>query len=119
MRKSLSKAEILRNRRDIQRVFRSKAVFRIHGLHLRIVANDLGWSRVLFATTRALRGSVRRNRARRLVREAFRLYKGQIQSGYDFAFVLYPGDFGFQERNTQVDFLLRRAGALLSQTKDQ
>ncbi|MEX2442790.1 MAG: ribonuclease P protein component [Alkalispirochaeta sp.] len=109
MRRSLTKAEILRRRRDISRVFRSEHVHRVRGLHLRVIPNDVGWSRVLFAATRRFSGAVERNRARRLVREAYRLYKPEIAGNYDVAFVLYPGSFSYSDRCSQVETLLRRA----------
>ena len=112
MRKSLTKAEILRRRRDISHVFTSKDVHRVRGLHLRVISNDLGWNRVLFATTRHFSGSVARNRARRLVREAYRQYKTQISGSVDLAFVLYPGSFGYSDRFSQVKTLLLRAGLI-------
>ena len=112
MRRSLSKTEILRKRRDIQRVFRGGATYRLEGLHLRVLENDTGWSRVLFATTRAFSGAVARNRARRHLREAYRVIKQDIQGHYDIAFVLYPGSHDFTERQTQVEKLLHQAGLL-------
>lgn len=112
MRKSLTKAEILRKRSDIQRVFRNSRIFRITGLHLRVTENSAGWSRVLFAATRAFPTSVERNRARRLLREAYRIEKNRVPPGYDLVFVIYPGPFGFRERHAQVMTLLTRAGVI-------
>ena len=112
MRKSLTKAEILRRRRDITRVFACKDVYRITGLHLRVVPNDVGGSRVLFAATRRFSNAIERNRARRLVREAYRLCKADIEGAYDLAFVLYPGSFGFSDRRSQVETLLHRSGLI-------
>ncbi|TVR71073.1 MAG: ribonuclease P protein component [Spirochaetaceae bacterium] len=112
MRKSLTKAEILRRGPEISRVFGGKAVYRTEGLHLRIVGNDLEWSRVLFAAPRTFRGAVARNRARRYLREAYRLIKHRIRGSYDLAFILYPGDYGFADRFRQVETLLYRAGAI-------
>lgn len=85
-----------------------------------MVPNDLQWSRVLFATTRAFHNSVERNRARRLVREAYRLSKALMTGSghHDIAFVLYPGNFTFAERCDQVEKLLRRAG-LVSVAADE
>ncbi|SIQ14189.1 ribonuclease P protein component [Alkalispirochaeta americana] len=112
MRKNLTKAEILRSKPEISIVFSSKVVYRTQGLHLRIVENDLGWSRVLFTTPRMFRGAVARNRARRHVREVYRLIKGQLRGHYDMAFVLYPGLYEFSDRFLQVETLLRRAEAI-------
>ncbi|MFP4211722.1 MAG: ribonuclease P protein component [Alkalispirochaeta sp.] len=109
-RKSLTKAEILRKRRDITRVFTKGNTYRTTGLHMRVVENDLSWSRVLVTTTRAFSGAVTRNRARRHLREAYRLVKQDIQGHYDIAFVVYPGSHDFTERQIQVRKLLQRAG---------
>ncbi len=85
-------------------------MYRTKGLHLRIIANDLEWSRVLFATPRVFRGAVARNRAKRHVKEAYRLIKHRIQGHYDLAFVVYPGTYACTERFHQVETLLHRAG---------
>jgi ribonuclease P protein component len=71
----------------------------------------------LFAPTRRFANAVERNRARRLVREAYRLRKPDMTSSVDMAFVLYPGEYGFAERRKQVDTLLRRA-ELVAADKD-
>lgn len=115
MRKSLTKAEILRDRRDISRLFSGSHAFRTNGLHLRIVENDLGWSRVVFAAVRSFRTAVERNRSRRRVREAYRNIKERITGHYDIVFVMYPGDFSYAERYQQVEKLLRRSGAIPDQ----
>ena len=115
MRRSLTKAEILRDRREISRLFDESSAFRTDGLHLRIVRNDLGWSRVVFAAVRAFSSAVERNRARRRVREAYRTLKACIRGHFDIAFVLYPGDYSYSERQRQVEKLLRRSGAIVDQ----
>ncbi len=51
-----------------------------------------------------------RNRHKRLCREAFRALKERIKPGYDLAFVLYPGSFGYQDRLDQMEVVLDRAG---------
>ena len=112
MRRSLTKAEIMRNRREISRLFDECSAFRTDGLHLRIVENDQGWSRVVFAAVRKFPNAVERNRARRRVREAYRNMKVHIDGHFDIAFVLYPGDYSYSERYQQVEKLLRRSGAI-------
>lgn len=109
MKRSLTKAEILRRKSDIKRVFGTSDVYRTQGLHLRIITNDLGWSRVLFTTPRIMKGAVVRNRSRRRVREAYRHVKSRIDGHYDMAFVIYPGDFGFSDRMRQMETLLNQA----------
>ncbi len=112
MRRSLTKDERLRRRDDIRRLFSGKAVYRTQGLHLRLEANTLEWSRVLVTTPRMFRGAVQRNRARRHIREAYRLVKHRIKGHYDLAFVVYPGDYRFSDRSRQVETLLHQADAV-------
>ena len=60
---------------DFRRVFRRG--FRVDGPLLSLVAadNDLGYDRLGLAASRKLGGAVARNRAKRLLREAFRRHK--------------------------------------------
>ena len=112
MRKSLTKAEILRKPDEIRRVFNSGRRVRVHGAHVRILENDLGRNRILFATTRSFGNAVRRNRARRLAREAYRQLKPTIMQGYDIACVFYPDADSLGERLPQLWELFRRAGLI-------
>lgn len=50
--------------------------------------NGLPHSRLGITTTRKLGGAVKRNRARRLVREAFRTRRDELPTGYDLVFVV-------------------------------
>ena len=52
--------------------------------------NGLVHSRIGITTTRKLGTAVTRNRARRLVREAYRTHRNQIPTGLDFVFVVRP-----------------------------
>lgn len=79
---------------------------------MRIVQNECPWSRVLVTTPRMFRGAVPRNRARRHVREAYRLIKHRINGHYDVAFVVYPGEYRFSDRSRQVETLLHQADAV-------
>jgi ribonuclease P protein component len=112
MRKSLTKAEILRKPDEIRRVFSFGRRVRTHGAHVRFLENNLGRNRILFATTRSFGGAVRRNRARRLVREAFRQLKPTMRQGYDLACVVYPDGDNLAERMSQLRELFRRAGLI-------
>lgn len=51
-------------------------------------ANGLPHSRLGITTSRRLGGAIRRNRARRLLREAYRTHRGQLPLGFDLVFVV-------------------------------
>lgn len=69
---SFGKARRLRRRAEFQRVFDSGR--RAHGRYLSIVAapNQTGMSRLGIVASKKLGNAVRRNRAKRLIREIFR-----------------------------------------------
>jgi len=104
------KAEKLREKSDIDRLFRTGARFSCKGMALRIAKNALGKNRAVFVPVRSFRGSVERNRAKRVAREVWRLNKASVVQGYDLAFVLYPDTVGFEEVRSNMLFLLRKAG---------
>jgi ribonuclease P protein component len=49
--------------------------------------NRLGRNRIGITTSKKIGSAVRRNRARRIIREAYRLMEPQTANGYDFVFV--------------------------------
>ena len=64
-------------------------------------ANGMDHSRLGITTTRKLGNAVTRNRARRLVREAYRTHRQQLPVGLDLVFVVrapllqrVPGELG-------------------------
>jgi len=82
-RQTFSRDERLKRRLDFRRCI--KEGVRAVGKHLvvYVLRNGLGATRLGAGTTRRLGNAVRRNRARRLVREAFRLTKQELPQGAD------------------------------------
>jgi len=76
---------------------------------MKMARNGLDYNRVLVVPTRKSGNAVQRNRARRVGKEVYRTLKPHIQPGFDLAFILYPGNFSFQERLDQFSHVLRRA----------
>ncbi len=76
--------------------------------------NDLSYSRFGFAASRRVGKAVRRNRARRLLRESVRLQLATIAPGWDMIFVarVATATATFQQVDTDCRKALRRAGLL-------
>ena len=110
MRKSLTRRERLRGRFALGRVFRASRGVNCRGARLLVCENGLELSRVVVAPVRKFGGSVARNRARRVGKEAYRSLKAGIKPGFDVAFILFPGDFSYGQRVSQFSTLLERAG---------
>ena len=53
--------------------------------------NELGHCRAAYGVSKRHGNAVRRNRVRRLCREAFRLSREQLPAGWDFFLILRPG----------------------------
>ncbi len=88
---SLSRHERLRSSKDFSRIFREGEKVRLKSLTVRWVPNDLPWSRVGTSVGRRFGNAVRRNRARRILRELYRTRKGWFPSGIDMVFM--PGKY--------------------------
>ena len=108
-RKSLTKREILRTKREIDRLFRSGRRVTVNGAKLVYTRNDLSESRVFITLIRKYGNAVQRNRAKRVVREVYRAHKLNIQPGWDLGFILTPGADCFHTRETQIIELLKKA----------
>jgi ribonuclease P protein component len=81
-------------------------------MRLHVLSNELEANRVVFVPVRSYQNAVARNRARRLIRECWRVGKTRLAFGYDVAVVLYPGYDRLGERQAQLECLLRQAGLL-------
>ncbi|MCL5264869.1 MAG: ribonuclease P protein component [Chloroflexi bacterium] len=76
--------------------------------------NSLSVTRVGFSVSKRIGKAVRRNRARRLIREAVRLRHSDVKQGWDLLFIARKPivDADFEQVRAAVDHLLRRAGLL-------
>ena len=78
----------VRKRREFEKAYEEghKVVTPQFALYVR--PNGLAQSRLGITTTRRLGKAVVRNRARRLVREAYRKNQSRVPGGFDFVFVV-------------------------------
>ena len=108
MRRRLTRRERLGRGQELSRLFTEGRRVSVPGLRLVARRNGRPGPRVAVVNARGYRGSVDRNRDRRVAREAYRAAKHELEPGYDYAIVLYPGPWGRAERRKQVEVLLRR-----------
>lgn len=87
-----------------------KLVFPLFILYYR--ANGAGVSRVGITVSKKTGNAVRRNRAKRLIREAYRLLRDGTAEGFDLVFVARTAtsDASMQQVRRQMEAALVRAG---------
>lgn len=74
--------------KDFRRVY-ARARSRVHPLLVTYaIRNGLPFCRLGITASKKVGNAVQRNRARRIVREAYRLYEPAVSPGWDFVFVI-------------------------------
>jgi ribonuclease P protein component len=109
MRKNLTRGERLHGTGAIKGLFATARRVEARGLKLLSQENRAGVNRIAIVVGRGCGGAVRRNRERRITREAYRDLKSSLVLGYDLVFVV--GRFGqsFGERRDTLRRLFERA----------
>jgi ribonuclease P protein component len=102
----------LRTATDIARLRRQGQPFHHRLAVLLIHKNEQPVSRVGFSVSKRVGGAVVRNRARRRLREAARLYMAHIQPGWDCLLIARPATAvaDFNQLQTALRQLLQQAG---------
>jgi ribonuclease P protein component len=104
--------ERLKRREAIRAVFNHRKAVSCPGAKLFRLENGLARNRIAFTFARKFGNAVERNRARRVGREAYRLLKNRLKSGYDLVLLVYPGKDFLEDRIDQLETLFSRAGLL-------
>ena len=90
MRYALPKSHHLRSPKEFAAVYDARVRESRGPLMAYAKPNDLGHPRVGMSVSRKVGNAVRRNRIRRLLREAFRLMQHDLPRGYDLVIVVRP-----------------------------
>ena len=116
MRHTFSREERLKRRNDFRRCVRQGGRAAGDYVVVYIAANEFGITRLGAGSTRRLGSAVARNRAKRLVREAFRLTKADLPTSVDM--VVLPripwSHPTLEELKTDLIEAARRAQIVLS-----
>jgi len=107
---SFTREERVKRTEDIQILFKKGSKTSINGAKLFCLPNTFGRNRVVFALPRGYGNAVERNYSKRLSREAYRLFKTHLNTGYDLLFLIYPGNDSFRTRCVQIRTLCKKAG---------
>lgn len=111
MRKSLTKQEIVKKKPEIDAIFRTGKKFSCPQVKLLVSPNGQDVDRVIVIPVRNYGNSVERNRIRRQIKEIWRTEKPRFRTGFDFAFVVYPGKvFDHETQRKQLTSLFLQAG---------
>lgn len=109
------KLERIKKNREFSAVYDNK--LKIYGINFILFykKNDLPYNRLGVSVSRKNIGNaVSRNRAKRLIREVYRLNRPYYKPGYDFVVVAKPGLnlLTFEQLNRQYGMKLKAAGLI-------
>jgi len=115
MRKSLTRNERLRKKKEIAEVIKNSGRIQNSWIVIRYRMNDRVTSRMCVTLRRGFGNAVTRNRYKRLIREIFRQNKHRICGGIDFVFILSPVTKMFSEMQQVVLSLLEGSDLLIAE----
>jgi ribonuclease P protein component len=87
---SFTKSHRIRSRSEFSAVFETKTRHAIGPIICYARPNELPHPRLGISIPKAAGSAPRRNRIKRLLREAFRLHQNDLPRGYDFILVIRP-----------------------------
>jgi ribonuclease P protein component len=109
----IARDDRLRRNDEFSRVRSQGRSYSARNIVVVVLPNDLGTTRYGFAAGKRLGNAVRRNRAKRLMREAIRAEQASIASGFDIVVIArnaFPPDLKLSDISSQLGGLLDKAG---------
>lgn len=108
------KKTVLRGKKNFSRIYKKGKSVGDRYVVLFYRRNGLDYNRTAFLASKKVGNSVRRNRARRLMKESFRLTDLPVPTGYDFIFIARSTIEGAKCRQVQLSLesALKKSGAV-------
>lgn len=108
----IKKDERLKNNRDFRKVYNLGKSYGNKFLVLFLIKNNLSYNRVGFSISKKLGNSVVRNKVKRRIKEAYRLNKNDIKTGYDIILLarVNAKNVGYKEIESALLHLIRISG---------
>lgn len=79
--------EVLRKKQDFSAIYKKGASVGSKFVVVFFIKNNYGYNRKAFLASKKVGNSVKRNRARRLMKESYRELSSSIKIGYDLIFI--------------------------------
>ena len=112
----MKKPDILRNQQDFSRLYKKGKSSGSKYAVVLSIGNNLPYSRRAFLASKKVGNSVKRHRAVRLMREAFRQLEEQLPDGYDLLFIarstVTEDNCKFADMKKSIEAALKRADLL-------
>lgn len=108
------KRNVLRYRRTFDRIYRKGKSVGDRFVVVFFINNNLDYTRTGFLASKKVGNSVKRNRARRLMKESLRLTSLKLPKGYDFIFIARNTivDANCRQVQKSLESALKRTGVL-------
>jgi len=110
MRRSLTRRERIGKGSEIRALLASAGKLEAGGLRMAHRPNGTDVTRMAVVVGRGCGGAVKRNREKRITREAWRSLKDRVAPGHDVVFVVRRFGAGLDERLGLMRKLIDRAG---------
>ncbi len=109
----MKKTVTLKKNFEFVRIYKKGSFFPGKFIVIYILKNRFGMNRLGITANKKVGKSVKRNRAKRLIRESYRFYEDFIPSGMDIVFVARGVDmeYGLSEILKEMKFLLKKMKA--------
>lgn len=114
------KKNVLRKKSDFQSIYNRGKSIGDKYVVIFYKTNNLSYNRTAFLASKKVGNSVKRNRARRLMKESIRTLDLNLKKGYDFIIIARTtiNDVKCQDVKSSVKRAFKRAGVVKSENKN-